>query len=125
MPFLSDMVEISKMAEKVIMENNIDHGGMAEAPSTPLVYQTAEPQRWSLKIGKDGRLVIPTVARALMELGEDGQVIAHVKDGELHIISQSAAIRRVQAYVKLHRKGTGSMVDELISERREAAARGD
>lgn len=107
------------------MENETEHGGMAEAPATPFENQSEEPKRWLLKVGKDGRLVIPAAARILMEFGENEHVIAHVKDGELRVISQSMAVKRMQAYVKLHRKGTGSIVDELIAERRAAAARGD
>jgi bifunctional DNA-binding transcriptional regulator/antitoxin component of YhaV-PrlF toxin-antitoxin module len=83
------------------------------------------PQRWVLKVAPDGRFVIPAAARAAMELGEEGKVTAYVEDGELRIISPRAAIRRIQAYVKAHDKGTGSVVDELIAERRAAAERGD
>jgi bifunctional DNA-binding transcriptional regulator/antitoxin component of YhaV-PrlF toxin-antitoxin module len=82
-------------------------------------------RNWKLKVGADGRFVIPAAARALMDIPEDGTVTASIQDGELRIISQRAAIRRVQAFVKAHDKGTGSPVDELIAERRAAAARGD
>ena len=99
--------------------------GFAESQAK---YQAApaKSQRWNLKIAVDGRIVIPAAARAAMELDEDGTVTATLhEDGELRIISYRAAIRRVQAFIKAHDKGTGSVVDELIAERRAAAERGD
>ena len=85
----------------------------------------ALPQRWVLKVGADGRFVIPAAARAAMDIAEDGAVTAFLDDGELRIISPRAAIRRAQAFVKLHDGGEGSVVDELVEERRAAAKRGD
>jgi bifunctional DNA-binding transcriptional regulator/antitoxin component of YhaV-PrlF toxin-antitoxin module len=82
-------------------------------------------RNWKIKVGSDGRFVIPAAARALMDIPEDGTVTASIQDGELRIISQRAAIRRVQAFIKANRKGSGSMADELIAERRAAAERGD
>ncbi len=83
------------------------------------------PQRWVLKVASDGRFVIPAAARAAMGIAEDGTVTAYLYEGELRLISPRTAIRRVQAFVKLHHKGEGSVVDELIAERRAAAERGD
>jgi bifunctional DNA-binding transcriptional regulator/antitoxin component of YhaV-PrlF toxin-antitoxin module len=83
------------------------------------------PQRWVLKVAPDGRFVIPAAARAAMDIAEDGAVTAYLHEGELRLISRRTAIRQVQAFVKLHRKSEGSVVDELIAERRAAAERGD
>ena len=90
-------------------------------------YQAAPelPQRWILKVAPDGRFVIPAAARAAMDIAEDGTVTAYLHEGELRLISPRTAIRQVQAFVKLHDKGEGSVVDELIAERRAAAERGD
>ena len=82
-------------------------------------------QRWKLKIGADGRVVIPAAARALMMLDEDGMVTAYVEDGELRMISSQAAICRIQKIAAKYRREGHSVVDELIAERREAAAKGD
>lgn len=83
------------------------------------------PQHWVLKVAPDGRFVIPAAARAAMDIAEDGAVTACLEEGELRIISPRNAIRRVQAFVKFHDKGQGSVVDELIAERSAAADRGD
>jgi bifunctional DNA-binding transcriptional regulator/antitoxin component of YhaV-PrlF toxin-antitoxin module len=109
------------------MAKSPDQQGFAEGQAN---YEPASelPQRWKLKVAADGRFVIPAAARAAMELDEDGAVTAYLQDGELRLVSRRTAIRQVQAMVKEHRENhglTGSVVDELIAERREAAARGD
>lgn len=107
------------------MENETDHGGMAEAPSAPFEHQTPESRRWSLKVGKDGRLVIPAAARALMELGGDGQVTAVLEDGTLKLFSLATAWRKIDEIMKPFRDSSRSMVDEFIEERRAEQARED
>jgi bifunctional DNA-binding transcriptional regulator/antitoxin component of YhaV-PrlF toxin-antitoxin module len=107
------------------MADNDKHGGFAESPQEPLTFQTEEPQRWALKIGKDGRLVIPAAARALMELGGDGQVNAVLEDGVLRIISPKIAWRRIDEIMKPFRDPSRSIVDEFIAEKRAEQARED
>jgi bifunctional DNA-binding transcriptional regulator/antitoxin component of YhaV-PrlF toxin-antitoxin module len=109
------MAKFDKLAE---------NSGFGEEASPPYVAD-APPQRWRLKVGSDGRLVIPAAARAAMELGQDGVLNATLEDGQLRLTSISVAIKRAQAFAKKHRKGSGSLVDALIAERREAAKRGD
>jgi bifunctional DNA-binding transcriptional regulator/antitoxin component of YhaV-PrlF toxin-antitoxin module len=105
------------------MENSNKHGGFAESPQSHLAFQTEQPKRWTLKIGKDGRLLIPAAARALMDLGDDGQVNAYVEDGELHVISPRAALTKIQEIMRPYRSETHSIVDEFIAEKRLEAAR--
>lgn len=94
-----------------------------EAPAS---YKS-EPDGWDghfpLNITPEGGLVIPRALLDEMMLDPDGRVTAHVKDGELHIISPMAAIRRAQRIAKALDRGEGSVVDELIAERRAEAAR--
>jgi bifunctional DNA-binding transcriptional regulator/antitoxin component of YhaV-PrlF toxin-antitoxin module len=114
------------MAGIAIMEDDTHLGGMSEAPAASFKKVSAEAsqsQRWSLKIGKDGRMVIPAAARALMELGEEGLVSAYIKDGTLNIISPNAALTRIQEIMKPYRSETHSIVDEFIAEKRFEAAR--
>jgi bifunctional DNA-binding transcriptional regulator/antitoxin component of YhaV-PrlF toxin-antitoxin module len=122
------MADLQLMADYKNMENKLNHGGMAEAPTTAFEYQTtapAEPQRWALKVGKDGRLVIPAAARAMMELGEDGQVTAVLEDGTLKLFSLATAWRKIDEIMKPFRDYSRSMVDEFIEERRAEQARED
>jgi bifunctional DNA-binding transcriptional regulator/antitoxin component of YhaV-PrlF toxin-antitoxin module len=116
------------MAGKQKMEPSKQYGGFEEAPQAPFdfeVAQMAAPMRWTLKIGKDGRLIIPAAARALMELGEDGQVSAVLEDGTLRILSPKIAWRRIDEIMKPFRDPTRSLVDEFIAEKRGEQARED
>jgi bifunctional DNA-binding transcriptional regulator/antitoxin component of YhaV-PrlF toxin-antitoxin module len=111
------------------MENNPEHGGMSEAPATGFEYKTAEPvaqpQHWTLKLGKDGRLVIPAAARAAMDISSDGQVTAVLEDGTLKLFSPATAWRKIDEIMKPYRDPSRSMVDELIADRRAEAAAED
>ena len=72
----------------------------------------------TLKIGPDGRLVIPLEMRSVMELGEDGQVTARVVRGELHLISRIAAVKRIQNEAEARKRPGERVVDEFLAERR-------
>lgn len=74
-----------------------------------------------LKIDSAGRVVIPAEMRAAMLLDEDGRVTASVVDGELRIISPTAAVRQLQRRAaSLVPPGT-LVSDELIAARRQEA----
>ncbi|MYD97077.1 MAG: hypothetical protein F4X98_06785 [Gammaproteobacteria bacterium] len=71
-----------------------------------------------LKVGSDGRVVIPQDMRAAMVLGEDGHVTARVVRGELRLISRPAAIERTQAETAALKQPGESVVDAFLAERR-------
>ncbi len=71
-----------------------------------------------LKVGADGRLVIPQDLRTAMLLSEDGHVTARVVDGELRLISRTAAIERMQTEAAVLTEAGQSIVDEFLSDRR-------
>ncbi len=98
--------------------------GFAEDPPKKFV-PTVLPRHWRLKVAPDGRFVIPAAARAEMNIGENGEVTAYLQDGELRILSYFTAVKNAQAFVKAHDTGGGSVVDELIAERRAAAELGE
>jgi hypothetical protein len=76
-----------------------------------------------LSVRPDGALVLPPEMRAAMLLGPEGRVSARVEDGELRVIAPMAMIRKVQRLVAERDQGSGSVVDELIAERRAEARR--
>lgn len=80
--------------------------------------------RFVLKLGAKGRVVLPSEMRSAMGLQEGAIVLAWFKDGKVTLESQRAALKKIQDDNRL-RAGGRSMVDELIAERRAAAARGE
>jgi len=95
-------------------KTNIQQTGKKKPGNTKLVR---------LAIGRDGRLLIPAELRSAMMLDESGNVTAKVVDGELHVLSPACAIGLLQNLIACSDKGHGSVVDELIRERRSDAKR--
>lgn len=88
-----------------------------EATSIP-TGQAGDIGAQPLKVGSDGRVVIPRDMRAAMVLGEDGHVTARVVRGELRLISRPAAIERMQAEMAALKQPGESVVDAFLAERR-------
>lgn len=99
----------------------------AEAPSGKAFQEERERQRnvppVRLTVGPDGRIVIPVEMRRAMQIGEAGIVTAEVREGALSVISPAVALERARHMVRLFDRGSGSVVDELIADRRAEAAR--
>jgi bifunctional DNA-binding transcriptional regulator/antitoxin component of YhaV-PrlF toxin-antitoxin module len=79
-----------------------------------------------LAVAENGRLVIPKPLRDAMHLDDAGMVTAFLdEDGVLMLVTPGAAIAKAQRMARLLDRGEGSVVDELIAERRAEAARED
>jgi bifunctional DNA-binding transcriptional regulator/antitoxin component of YhaV-PrlF toxin-antitoxin module len=119
------MVYYDAMPKKrATLKKSMSHaGGFAEGQEPMSGPTMTDKPRWTLYIGANGRVVIPAAARAAMQLGELGKVTAVLEDGELRLISPLVALGQLQKLIKERDKGTGSIVDELIAERRAEAAR--
>lgn len=74
-----------------------------------------------LVISPDGHLILSSELRQAMRLDASGKVHVKVVDGELRIASVPVVIERLQAMARKFDKGEGSMVDELIHDRRTEA----
>lgn len=84
---------------------------------------TAFPLSVALQIGADGRVLIPAELRRQMKIDASGRLTARMVDGELRLISPMAALDQFHRYIAEHDIGTGSVVDELIADRRVEAER--
>jgi len=80
-----------------------------------------------VRVAAGGRIVIPANVRKAMDIRDGELVTLQLEDGRLSIMSRREAIRRVQEYVRSlpNFDSSGSMVDELIAERRAEALRED
>lgn len=76
-----------------------------------------------VKIGANGRFVIPAEFRNHLQVKDGDELLVRLVDDELRISTPEVAIRRAQEIVRRHVPVDRSLVDELISERRDAAAR--
>lgn len=83
------------------------------------------PDDTSVTIGPGGRIVIPAAFRKAMGVEESDDVVLHLVDKELHVMSRAAAIKQVQELIAQYAPEGVSLVDELLAERRREAARED
>jgi AbrB family looped-hinge helix DNA binding protein len=76
-----------------------------------------------LRLGPDGRVVIPAAFREVLKLSEGDTLVASIADGELHLLTIQAAVRRAQAIVRRFVPEGVSLVDELLEDRRREVER--
>jgi AbrB family looped-hinge helix DNA binding protein len=76
------------------------------------------------KINHQGRLVVPAEIREATGIAPDSVVFVEAKGaGRFEVKTYEADLAEAQALVQRQIKGTESLADELIRERREEAAR--
>jgi AbrB family looped-hinge helix DNA binding protein len=77
------------------------------------------PERLDVQVGPGGRIVIPAVFRAAMQVKEGDRLMARVVDGELRLITPNMAIAWAQKMVRETISGEDSLVDTLLEQRRQ------
>ncbi len=75
------------------------------------------------KLGEGGRVVLPAAFRRALGVKPGDNLLLRLEDGEVHLTSLRAGIRRAQTIVRQYVPATRSLADELIAERRAEAAR--
>lgn len=80
-------------------------------------------ERQAVKVGPGGRIVIPAKLREKLGVKPGDTVWLEEDNEQLRITTVRQAIRRMQDLVAQYAPGGRSLADELIAERREAAAR--
>lgn len=76
-----------------------------------------------IKVGPDGRILIPAELRRAAGLEPGVTVLVDLKDGELRIATSATRVRQLQALFAPFKRPGVSEVDEFIAERRAEAAR--
>jgi len=76
------------------------------------------------QVSQGGRIVIPTEVRKKMGIGVGDQVLLSWSEDtqELIIATRKQRLQKAKDLIKQFAKPSGSVVDELIAERHEAAA---
>ena len=80
-----------------------------------------ERLRVRMRMGKKGRIVIPSAMREALGMADGEMLDLVVVDGELRIATMRERLRRAQESVKRYVPAGVSLADELSAERREAA----
>jgi len=76
------------------------------------------------KLGKGGRVIIPTAFRQNLHLETGDDIILHMEDNTIYLTTAEQALRKLQNKVKNYINTTGqniSLADELITIRRKEA----
>ncbi|MGQ0563649.1 MAG: AbrB/MazE/SpoVT family DNA-binding domain-containing protein [Gemmobacter sp.] len=71
-----------------------------------------------LKVGPDGRVLIPADLRKAAGIVPGDTVLAELRDGAVEIATFATRIRRVQELLAPYKKPGVSIVDEFIAEKR-------
>ena len=96
--------------------------------SQPSVGETpisAAPAVFRMVVEPDGRLAVPAVALATMNVQPGDVVIGRIEGNELVLSDGQTAMRRVQEMVRSLIPGEDSLADELIADRRREAESDD
>ena len=73
------------------------------------------------RVSQNGRVVIPASFRKALGINVGDEVLLRLQDDELRITTQRRRIQRAQRRARRYLKPGTSLVDELLTERREAA----
>ena len=79
-------------------------------------------ERRLLKLGPNGRVLIPAEWRQAMELKDNDTLVAHLEGGELKLHGSRVGLRKAQAILRRYVPEGVSLADELIEDRRREAA---
>jgi len=80
------------------------------------------------EVNQQGRVTIPARLRAELDMGPGAKVVAYAEDGRLVLEDPAHLLARLQDQVARaagERGSAGSVVDELLAERRVEAGRED
>jgi AbrB family looped-hinge helix DNA binding protein len=80
-------------------------------------------ETYRARVDSAGRVLIPATSRQRLGIGQGDEVLVEVDDRGIHITTAAQALKEAQELFSRLKKPGESVVDELIRERREEAAR--
>jgi len=72
-----------------------------------------------VKIGENGRLVIPAVYRKALGIHSGDELILRIQDGELRIFQQKLALQRARQLIQHKKQGNLSATDDFLEFRKQ------
>jgi AbrB family looped-hinge helix DNA binding protein len=91
---------------------------MSEFAETAEPFATRPQTTVRLKVGPDGRVLIPAELRRAAGIVPGDTVLAEIRDGAVEIATLATRIRRVQDMLAPYKQPGVSIVDEFIAEKR-------
>jgi AbrB family looped-hinge helix DNA binding protein len=79
-------------------------------------------QRYRVRVAAGGRIVIPAEVRQVLGVKEGDELILYPSDGGYRVSTVELVVKEAQAYFRQFKRPGTSVVDELITERRQEAA---
>lgn len=95
----------------------------AAQPEREASAESTELRPTRVRVGPEGRVVIPAAFREALRLKEGDVLMALAEDGEVHLLTGAAAMRRAQAIVRTFVPAGVNLVDELLEDRRREVER--
>lgn len=74
-----------------------------------------------LRLAENGRVVIPAQVRKELGVESGGEIILQREENGYRLSTRRQRIEEARRYLRRHAKPGGSVVEEFIAERREAA----
>ena len=113
-----------QFVRNVLVRNDERRGKTRTGSSSGTSFsENSDTKPMKVRLGPDGRIVVPAGYRNALALKEGDVLFARLEFGEIHLLTPTAAMRRAQAIVREFVPEGVSLVDELIEDRREEAAR--
>ena len=99
-------------------------GKRVENPYEALTVADESPARWVwVQVGRNGSIELPETFRSGLAIGEGDQVQLQLEAGAIRILTRDQALHALSNDVRQFVPEGVSLVDELISDRREELAR--
>jgi bifunctional DNA-binding transcriptional regulator/antitoxin component of YhaV-PrlF toxin-antitoxin module len=94
-----------------------------DAPSANTPAAGGDRPSHRLKVGPGGQITLPPALLAELEVAPGETLFALSRDGDVHLMSPQAAIRRAREIVRRFVPEDASLVDDLLEDRRREVAR--
>jgi AbrB family looped-hinge helix DNA binding protein len=82
-------------------------------------------ERFSVKLEKSGRILIPAAIRKELNLSGGSEVLLHIDDSGLQIGTRRQVLERIRQRLRKYVPESRNLSQELLDERREEAGRED
>jgi AbrB family looped-hinge helix DNA binding protein len=112
-----------QFVRNVLVREEARQAKEAGGATTAAARDRAGMKPTKVRLGPDGRVVVPAGYRNALNLKEGDVLFARLENGEIHLLTPTAAMHRAQAIVRKFVPAGVSLVDELIEERRQEATR--